>query len=97
MSRRRDQPTFAEMVRQPTWSEQEASTTERHAVRRLLVEGARLVHEGCGCGGRGGFPPRWFGAAEVRAVLADERATWVHDEDEGGWADVWTNAAGEVV
>ncbi|OAB88877.1 hypothetical protein AWH69_03660 [Janibacter melonis] len=60
MSRRRDQPTFAEMVRQPTWSEKEASTTERHAVRRLLVEGARLVHE-------------------------------------GGWADVWTNAAGEVV
>ena len=33
MSRRHDRPTFAEMVRQPTWSEQEVSTTGRHAVR----------------------------------------------------------------
>lgn len=128
MSRRHDRPTFAEMVRQPTWSEQEASTTGRHAVRpgtynqagelfdpegaplrkvrddvtaddarRLLVEGARLVHESCGCGGHGGCPPRWFEATEVSAVLADERAAWVHDEDEGGWADVWAGAAGEVV
>lgn len=64
---------------------------------RLLVEGARLVHEGCGCGGHGGCPPRWFGAAEIRAVLADEQATWVPDEDEGGWVDVWVCAAGEVV
>ena len=87
MSRRHDRPTFAEMVRQPTWSEQEASTTGRHAVRpgtynragelfdpegaplrkvrddvtaddarRLLVEGARLVHESCGCGGHGRVP-----------------------------------------
>lgn len=64
--------------------------------RALVLDGAQLAFEGCGCGGWSGCLPDWTDS-ELSRQLAEASQPRLLKSDAPTWLDLWENDAGQVV
>lgn len=62
--------------------------------RQLVLEGADVAFEACGCGGAGGCAPAWFDAAEF---VGQTRPRFVRGSGSPTWIDLWQSEGAKVV
>ncbi len=104
--------TFADLVKEPTWSETNPSRTGRNAPRLGAVNAAGeffdltglvldLVHEEVSpaeAGTYGGCSPEWVTDAEqLEQLRCGPAPQFTGHHGAVTWIDVWANQAGEVV
>jgi len=65
--------------------------------RDLVLHGAQLAFEGCGCGGWAGCTPIWIGADERLLLAAGSAPRIVNKHDFPTWIDLWRSDEGSVV
>jgi hypothetical protein len=128
MAKRPRSRTFAELSKEPTWSETDAARTGRHAARRgtfnaageffdldgeqlqrvksevtpaeaqrLVLAGAAVVIEECGCGGWAGCRPEWIADDQLAQLRGGPKPRFTGRHDAPTWIDAWANDVRTVV
>ena len=64
---------------------------------KLVLRGARVAYEGCGCGGGGGCRPSWSNPQDVAKAAAAGTPQFTGEYGSPTWIDVWTGDRENVV
>lgn len=65
--------------------------------RKLVLLGARVAYEGCGCGGGGGCTPSWLDREDAAKAAAATKPQFTGEYGSPTWIDVWKGDADTVV
>ena len=76
------------------WNQTDQEISPARALR-LVIEGARVAWDPCGCGGYCGFD--WFSAEDSRRLIAAGTPTVRHTKRHQGNISEWTSEDGHVL
>ena len=65
--------------------------------RKLVLLGARVAYEGCGCGGSGDCAPSWLDGEDVAKTAAASKPRFTDKYGSPTWIDVWRSSDDAIV